>query len=252
MTQQEATFEYLIRMGDNALILGHRLSEWCGHGPILEQDIALTNIALDLIGQSRNYLSAAGLVEGKNRSEDDLAFFRVERDFKNLLLTEQPNGDWGMTLARQFFFDHFHFLLLQKLRESANQDLSDIAEKSIKEVTYHVRFSSDWIRRLGDGTEESHNRVQAAIDHLWTYTGEMFEMDQTDEILIAAGVAPDLSELRDEWLKNVHSVVSDATLKLPDESFMQTGGKKGIHTEHLGYLLAEMQHLPRTYPDAKW
>lgn len=252
MTQQEATFEYLIRMGDNALILGHRLSEWCGHGPILEQDIALTNIALDLIGQSRNYLSAAGIVEGKNRSEDDLAFFRVERDFKNLLITEQPNGDWGMTLVRQFFFDHFHFLLLQKLRDSANRDLSDIAEKSIKEVTYHVRFSSDWIRRLGDGTEESHNRVQAAIDHLWTYTGEMFEMDQTDEILIAAGIAPDLSELRDEWLKNVLSVVSDATLKLPDESFMQTGGKKGIHTEHLGYLLAEMQHLPRTYPDAKW
>lgn len=252
MTQQEAIFEYILRMGDNSLILGHRLSEWCGHGPILEQDIALTNIALDLIGQSRNYLTAAGNVEGKGRSEDDLAFFRIERDFKNVLLVEQPNGDWGVTLARQFLFDHFHYLVLQELRNSSHEELRDIAEKSIKEVTYHVRYSSDWMKRLGDGTEESHRRVQQGIDDLWRYTGEMFEMDEVDAMLIEAGIAPDLSHLKEKWHENVSAVLKEATIDVPGEQFMQTGGKKGIHTEHLGYLLAEMQHLPRTYPDAKW
>lgn len=253
MTREEALFQYTLRLGDSALILGHRMSEWCGHGPKLEQDIALINISLDLIGQARSYLTYAGEVEGKGRTEDDLAYFRTEREFRNALITEQDNGDWGATIVRSFYFDVFHYLFLNELTKSSDETLAAIAIKSLKEVTYHLRHSSEWVIRLGDGTEESHRRVQEPLEDLWTYTGELFEMDEVDRILIEAGIAPDLSELKEKWLNKVKEVTEEATLTLPTESFMQSGGKtKGIHTESLGYILCEMQYLPRTYPDAKW
>lgn len=253
MTKQEALFQYILRLGDTALILGHRMSEWCGHGPELEQDIAIINQALDLIGQSRSYLSYAGEVEGKNRSEDDLAYFRTEREFRNLLLAEQENGDWGVSIARSFYFDIFHQLLLEQLSSSPDQQLAAIAKKSLKEVNYHVRFSSEWVIRLGDGTEESHKRIQDAINDLWMYTGEMFEMDEVDEVLMDEQIVPNLKSLKPKWENRVKEVLEEATLTLPNEVFMQSGGKlKGIHTELLGYILCEMQYLPRVYPDAKW
>ena len=253
MTKEEALFQYILRLGDSALILGHRMSEWCGHGPKLEQDIALINISLDLIGQARSYLTYAGEVEGKGRSEDDLAYFRTEREFRNALLTEQDNGDWGTTIVRSFYFDAFHYFFLQELTKSKDETLAAIATKSLKEVTYHHRHSSEWLIRLGDGTEESHNRVQEPIEDFWMYTGELFEMDEVDEILIKEGVAPDLNLIKEKFLKRIAEVAEEATLQLPGESYMQTGGKtKGIHTESLGFILCEMQYLPRTYPNATW
>lgn len=253
MTQQEALFTYLQRLGDTSLILGHRISEWCGHGPKLEQDIALINISLDLIGQARNYLSYAGEVEGKGRDEDKLAYFRVEREFKNLLIAEQPNGDWGQTIMRSFFFDVFHYYFLHELVKSKDEQLAAIAAKSLKEVTYHLKHNADWVIRLGDGTAESHDRMETAIEELWMYTGEMFDMDEVDHILIEAGISPDLSALKSKWEAKVQEVFQEATLTYPGEAWMQSGGKlKGIHSEELGFILAEMQYLPRCYPDAKW
>ncbi len=252
MDIKEALFKYTLRLGDNSLILGHRLSEWCGHGPILEQDIALINVALDLIGQSRSYLAYAGEIEGKGRDEDAMAYLRVERDFYNVLLAEQPNGDFGRTIARQFFFDAFHFLLLEKLTFSTDEQIAAIAVKSLKEVTYHLRYSSEWIIRLGDGTEESHRRIQESIDELWMYTGEMFEMDEVDETLIGVGIATDLSALKPLWEEKVSEVLKEATLNQPESGWMQSGGRKGIHSEHLGFLLSELQYLQRTVPNAKW
>lgn len=253
MTKEEALFEYILRLGDSSLILGHRISEWCGHGPKLEQDIALINISLDLLGQARSYLTYAGEVEGKGKTEDDLAYFRTERKFRNALITEQENGDWGCTIVRSFYYDAFHYFFLKELEKSKDETLAAIATKSLKEVTYHLRHSSEWVIRLGDGTEESHNRVQEPLNDLWTYTGELFEMNEVDQTLIKAGIAPDLNEIKDKWLKHVSNVANEATLELPTETYMQSGGKtKGIHTENLGYILCEMQYLPRTYPDAKW
>ncbi len=252
MTQQEALFRYAVRMGDNSLVLGHRLSEWCGHGPQLEEDIAQANIALDLIGQARNYLTYAGEVEGKGRSEDDLAYLRTDREYLNVLLTELPKGDYAQTIARSFLFDAFHLPLQQALTTSTDERLKGIAEKSVKEVTYHLRHSSEWLIRFGDGTEESHDRAQTALDNLWRYTGELFIPDEAEERLAKAGIAPKLDDIKNEWSTTVDSVLKEATLERPADGWMATGGKKGVHSEHIGPMLAEMQTLQRTYPGVEW
>lgn len=252
MAEQKQLFEYLLRLGDNCLILGHRLSEWCGHGPVVEEDLALANVALDLIGQARLWLTLAGQVEGRGRGEDALAYLRDAREFHNLLLVEQPNGHYGHTTARQFYFDTWHYYLLQGLTKSQHPDMVEIAKKSLKEVTYHLNRSSEWVVCLGDGTEESHQRMQEAIDDLWMYTGELFEMDEIDQALLAEGIAVDLASLREPWLQHIHTTLSEATLELPKASWMQQGGKQGVHSEHLGFILAEMQFLQRAYPNATW
>jgi ring-1,2-phenylacetyl-CoA epoxidase subunit PaaC len=253
MASAEPQFEYLLRLGDNCLILGHRLSEWCGHAPVLEEDIALANVALDLIGQARFWLGLAGEVEGEGRDADKLAYLRDARAFRNLLLVEQKNGDFAVTMTRQFFFDAWHYLLLRELQGSADPRVAEIAAKAIKEVAYHLERSRDWIVRLGDGTEESHRRMQQAVDRLWAYTGELFETDDVDRALIARGVAVDLATLREPWLEVVRATLAEATLVQPDpDAWMQRGGKRGLHTEQLGYLLAEMQFVQRAYPGATW
>jgi ring-1,2-phenylacetyl-CoA epoxidase subunit PaaC len=244
--------EYLLRLGDNTLILSQRLSEWCGHGPVLEQDIALTNIALDLLGQTRMYLTYAGEVEGKGRSEDDLAYFRDAHQFRNCLLVERPNGDFGHTIARQFFFDAFNYYQLKGLTQSTDQHLCEIAEKALKEATYHLRFSSEWVIRLGDGTEESHRRMQNAVDTLWPFTGELCTPDALDQEMAEKGIAPDLLKIKELWHQKVAEVLNEATLTIPSGDWMQSGGKEGRHSEHLGFILAEMQHLQRTYPGNTW
>lgn len=245
-------FTYLLRLGDNVLILAQRLSAWCGKGPVFEEDLALTNTTLDLLGQARLWLTYAGEVEGKGRDEDALAFLRDVHEFRNLLLVEQPNGDYAATIARQFYFDAWHNLLLQQLITSADRRIAEIAGQAHTEVTYHLRRSRDLVVRLGDGTEESHRRMQTAVDDLWTFTGEMFAADAVDELLVTQGIACNPVQLREPWLKHVTEVLQEATLALPGSTWMQTGGKQGRHTEHLGYLLAEMQFLQRTYPGAKW
>ena len=249
---QDAFFEFLLRMGDNALILGHRNSEWCGHGPVLEEDIAMSNIALDLIGQTSLWLGLAGEVEGNGRSADDLAYLRDAWDFRNLLLVERPNGDFGKTLMRQFLFDAFHFHQLQALTGSADPRVAEIAAKALKEVSYHLERSAEQVIALGDGTDESHARMQAALDEQWDYALEMFTSDASDAAMAAAGIAPDPANLRGVWDETVDAVLAQATLKRPDSSFAHKGGKQGTHTEHLGYILAEMQFLQRAYPGASW
>ncbi len=252
MSGQDALFEYLLRLGDNALILGHRLSEWCGHSPALEEDLALSNVALDLIGQTQLWLNLAGEVEGKGRDADKLAYLRDARDFRNLLLVEQPNGDFAATMARQFYFDAWHYLLLRELTGSKDARIAEIAAKGLKEVTYHLERSRDWILRLGDGTEESHRRMQTAIDDLWMYTGEMFESDEVDQAMMRDGIGPDLSSLHEPWLGLMRATAEEATLTLPQPGWAQRGGKRGIHSEHLGYILADLQFLQRAYPNATW
>jgi len=246
-------FDYLLRLGDDRLILGHRLSEWCGHGPILEEDIALTNIALDCIGQANSFLGLAGAVENKGRDADKLAYFREAIDFKNLTLVEQPNGDFGGTIARQFLFDAYSFLLYESLQASQFEELAAIAAKSLKEARYHLRHSSQWVLRLGDGTAESRDRIQNAIDDLWRFTSEMFHVDEIEQRLIAAGIGADNASLKPKWEAMIRDVFSEATLQIPDDhGYMSEGSRQGRHSEHLGYILAEMQILPRSYPDAKW
>lgn len=246
-------FEYLLRLADNALVLSQRLSEWCGKGPALEEDMALTNVALDLIGQARFWYDYAGEIEGKGRDEDKLAYLRDAHDFRNLLLVEQPNSTYADTLARQFYFDSWHFMLLRELAASKDERIAGIAGKSIKEVAYHVRRSGDLVVRLGDGTEQSNRMMQAALDDLWMYTGEMFKADAVEQAMAEQGMAPDLASLREPWLKHVSEIFEEATLKLPPvDAWMQKGGKQGVHTEHLGFLLAEMQFLQRAYPGASW
>ncbi|MGH8807541.1 MAG: 1,2-phenylacetyl-CoA epoxidase subunit PaaC [Noviherbaspirillum sp.] len=246
-------FEYLLRLADNALVLSQRLSEWCGKGPALEEDMALTNVALDLIGQARFWFSYAGEIEGKGRDEDQLAFLRDAHQFRNLLLVEQPNGSYADTLARQFYFDAWHGLLLEKLVDSSDARIAGIAEKSLKEVCYHLRRSADLVVRLGDGTEQSRSLMQAALNDLWMYTGEMFQPDAVDLAMAAQGIAPDPASLREPWINHVLEVFQEATLVAPPlNAWMQKGGKQGVHSENLGYLLAEMQFLQRAYPGAKW
>jgi ring-1,2-phenylacetyl-CoA epoxidase subunit PaaC len=250
--EQHDKVDYLLRLGDNALILGQRLGEWCGHGPILEEDIALTNLSLDLIGQARSLLSYAGEIEGNGRDEDRLAFFRDTQQFRNVLLVEQPNGHFGDTIARQFYYDHFAWLLFDALQASNDAHLAAIAAKSLKEVTYHRRHSSEWVIRLGDGTPESHKKIQQSINDLWSFTGELYTADDLDRRIAASGMGADLDEIAKYWKQNVAGVLAQAGLSLPESQWMQTGGKKGVHSEHLGFVLAEMQHLPRMYPDAQW
>jgi ring-1,2-phenylacetyl-CoA epoxidase subunit PaaC len=252
MSGQDALFEYLLRLGDNALILGHRLSEWCGHSPALEEDLALSNVALDLIGQTQLWLNLAGEIEGKGRDADKLAYLRDAREFRNVLLVEQPNGDFAATMARQFYFDAWHYLLLRELAGSKDARIAEIAAKGLKEVTYHLERSRDWILRLGDGTEESHRRMQAAVDDLWMYTGEMFESDEVDQAMVRDGIGPDLSVLHEPWLGLMRATTDEATLTLPQPGWAQRGGKRGIHSEHLGYILADLQFLQRAYPNATW
>ena len=247
-----ALFEFLLRMGDNTLILGHRVSEWCGHSPALEEDIALSNTALDLIGQTQLWLGLAGEVEGKGRSADDLAYLRDGLDFRNVLLVERPNGDFGKTLMRQFLFDAWHYVLLKWLKSSSDQRIAEIAEKSLKEVSYHLDRSRDLVIRLGDGTTESHRRMQDAFGDLWMFTGELFEADAAEAALARAGVIPDPATLAEPWQRHVGEVLEEATLRVPASQWAQSGGRHGRHTEHLGYLLAEMQFLQRAYPGAQW
>lgn len=244
--------EFLQRMGDNCLILGHRVSEWCGHSPALEEDIALANQALDLIGQCQLWLGLAGEAEGRGRDADALAYLRDAGAFRNLLLVELPNGDFGVTLMRQFLFDAFHIEMLRALKTSADPRVAEIAAKAEKEVAYHLERSADLVIRLGDGTDESHRRMQAALAKLWPYTGEMFLDDAVDQAMADAGVAPLPSTLKAAWDRTVASVLDEATLALPADGWHHKGGKNGIHTEHLGYILAQMQFLQRAYPGAKW
>jgi ring-1,2-phenylacetyl-CoA epoxidase subunit PaaC len=252
MTKQEALFKYTLRLADNALILGHRLSEWSSNAPILEEDLALTNMALDLIGRAQALYKYAALVEGKGRTDDDLVFKRAERQFLNVLLCEQPNGDFAMTIARQIFNSAYELLLLEELSKSKDEMLASLAVKCLKEVKYHWRHAYDWLQRLGDGTEESHRRMQKGIDDLWMFTGELFETDEVETILIAEGIAVDSKALHAKWDITVSDAIKEATLVRPSDGYMQTGGRIGIHTENLGFILAEMQYLPRAYPDAKW
>jgi ring-1,2-phenylacetyl-CoA epoxidase subunit PaaC len=243
---------YALRRADDALILGHRLSEWCGHAPILEEDMALSNIALDLLGQARELYSYAAKVEGRDNDEDKFAYLRDVRQYRNLLLLEQPNGDFARTMARQFFYSAFADLYWRAMMKSADATLAAVAAKSEKESAYHLRHASEWIIRLGDGTGESHVRAQTAIDDLWAFTGEMFCCDASERALIDAGIAVDPASLRPQWLKTVSSVVGEATLALPSNDWMQQGGRSGRHSEHLGHLLSELQSMQRTFPGATW
>ena len=243
---------YTLRRADDALVLGHRLSEWCGHGPMLEEDMALANMGLDLLGQARELYSYAAKAEGCDNNEDKFAYLRDVRQYRNLLLLEQPNGDFAGTMVRQFFYSAFADLYWRAMIKSRDETLSAIAAKSEKESAYHLRHSSEWIIRLGDGTEESHARTQAAIDHLWAFTGEMFAVDEAERGLINKGIAIDTAALRPLWLKTVSGVVAEATLALPTNEWMQQGGRSGRHSEHLGHLLSELQYMQRTFPGLTW
>ena len=251
----DALFEYLLRLGDDRLVLGHRLSEWCGHGPILEEDIALSNVSLDLLGQATMLLRLAGEVEGKGRTEDSLAYFREVIDFRNCQLVELPKGDFAFTIARQFLFDVYAVVLLDALSMSTHAELAAIAAKSLKEAKYHVRHSGEWMLKLGDGTAESHRRVQGALDDLWRFTGELFAADDIDRAMHAAGVGPDLGALKATWESLVREVLTRATLTLPVDAPRHPntrGGRTGTHTEFLGHLLAELQIIARSHPGATW
>jgi ring-1,2-phenylacetyl-CoA epoxidase subunit PaaC len=245
--------QYALRLGDDALILAQRLGEWAANAPELEEDVALTNIALDLLGQARVLLTHAGKIEAAGRTEDDFAFLRDERDFVNVQLVEQPNGDFAQTIARQLLFAAYQRLLYARLADSVDPTISGVAGKAVKEVDYHEDHAAGWTRRLGDGTEESHGRMQAGVDRLWPYVDELFRTDQLEQRLVAEGIAVDASSLRDEWHKRVTSVLDEATLAAPESSWTAPGGgRRGLHTEAFGYLLAEMQHLHRSHQGARW
>ena len=257
---------YILHLADNALILGHRNSEWCGHGPVLEQDIAITNISLDLIGQARNFYQYTAKLTNVQKvfpptggedlegatTEDTLAYLRDTREFKNCLLVEQPNGDWAKTILRQFFFSAYQYYLYQELSNSRDEQLAAIAEKSLKEVTYHLRWSSEWVIRLGDGTEESNQRMLNAIDELWMYTGELFQSTGYELQAVDEGWGVDAALLKSKWEEKIKEIFDEATLPYPGKVYMQTGGKEGKHTEHLGYILAELQFMQRAYPNSEW
>tara|TARA_R110002020_G_scaffold15555_24_gene55317 strand:+ start:1155 stop:1928 length:774 start_codon:yes stop_codon:yes gene_type:complete len=243
---------YTLRLADNALVLGHRISEWCGHAPMLEEDIALTNVALDLIGQARALFAYAGEAEGKGRDEDQFAYLRDAEGFRNVLLVEQPNGDFAATIMRQFLYSAFMLPYWRKLMGSADKTLAAIAAKAEKEVAYHVRHSAEWVIRLGDGTDESHRKVADALEDLWMYTGEMFEVDDADRALIERGIAVDPAALKAEWETAIDAVFAEAGLTRPAGGWMQTGGRGGRHSEHLGLILADLQFLQRAYPGASW
>jgi ring-1,2-phenylacetyl-CoA epoxidase subunit PaaC len=246
------TFEYLVRLGDDRLVLGHRLSEWCGHAPILEEDIALANIALDLVGQANLLLTLAAAEEGGNRDADALAYLRDAIDYRNVLLVELPKGDFARTIARQWFFSVFAMLQAESLQQSAHADLAGVAAKLVKESRYHVRHSGEWMLKLGDGTEESHGRLQHAVDDLWRYTGELFLTDEIERRLVRERIATDATQLEPRWRVTIEDVLSRAGITVPETKWMQRGGREGRHTEHLGHMLAEMQVLQRQHPGAEW
>ena len=247
-----ARFQYVLRLADTSLVLGQRLAEWVGHAPALEEDLGLANLSLDLIGQARLLLTYAGEIEGRGRDEDQLAYQRDGGDFCNVTLAEQPNGDFGRTIVRQCLLDAWQLELYSELQHSTDRRLAEIAAKALKETQYHFRYSASWLVRLGDGTAESHTRVQSALDELWRFTAELFTTDALDEDMAKRGVGPDLAALRPRWLARIDAVLKEATLKRPADVSYPWHGKRGQHSEHLGYLLAEMQVLQRTYPDSRW
>lgn len=253
LDKQQALYEYLIRLADDRLILGHRLSEWCGHGPILEEDIALSNIALDYIGHAASLYEYAAEVEGKDRHRDDIVYFRNDVEYKNLKLTELPKGDFGFTIARQFLFSAFSYFLYKELSEADDEQFRGMIRKHFKEVKYHLRHSREWVLRLGDGTDESHRRIQEGFEELWRFTGELFYTDEVDDLLLGEDLAVDSDSFQSNWKELIVDTLEEATLEVPDfDQYMATGGRQGLHTEYLGPLLAEMQHLRRSYPDADW
>jgi ring-1,2-phenylacetyl-CoA epoxidase subunit PaaC len=245
-------FRYVLRLGDLSLVLGQRLGEWVGHAPALEEDLGLANVALDLVGQARLLLSYAAEVEGRGRSEDDIAYLREHREYLNAILVEQPNGDFGQTIVRQVLIDAFQLELYERMTASTDERLAAIAAKSVKETRYHLRYSAGWLKRLGDGTEESHARVQSALEKLWPYTVELFAEDELDRSMAEQGVAPRLSDVHAAWSTHIDGILAEATLERPADRPHSWHGKRGQHSEHLGYLLAEMQYLQRTYPGARW
>lgn len=252
-TEGSLLFEYLLRLADDRLILGHRLSEWCGHGPVLEEDIALANVSLDYIGHAASLYAYAAETEGKGRNRDDLVYFRNDVEFKNIKMVELPKGDYSFTIARQFLFSSYSHFLYRSLETLNDDQLSGMAAKHLKEIEYHLRHSREWVLRMGDGTEESHQRIQQSFDELWTYIGELFYTDEVDQELQDSGWQTDPSSFEKEWKEEVVAVLKQATLNVPSfDQFMAGGGREGKHTEHLGHLLAEMQHLRRSYPDAVW
>jgi ring-1,2-phenylacetyl-CoA epoxidase subunit PaaC len=250
MTHQH--FTYLLRLADSPLILAQRLSDWCGHGPVLEEDLALSNMALDLIGQARLLLTHAGRVESRDRDEDQLAFLRVESEYRNLTLVELPSGDFGQTVMRNFLFSAYQVEMWKRLQTSNDTELAAIAAKSIKESTYHLGHSADWVVRLGDGTEESHQRMQAALERLWPYTAELFDTDETDRAAVSNGIGVDPSTLKPDWQNTVSHIIDEATLTQPPDTSFVSSGKSGHHSEHMGHLLGELQYMQRTYPGAQW
>jgi ring-1,2-phenylacetyl-CoA epoxidase subunit PaaC len=252
VSKDQALHKYLLRMGDNAVVLAQRLSEWVGHGPELEEEMAMANFALDLVGQARLLFSAAAELEGQGRSEDDIAFLRDSADYTNLLLLEQPNGDFGETIVRLVLFELFYAQQLDALERCSAPALAAVAAKARKESDYHLRHSAHWLIRLGDGTEESHQRVQEALDRLWCYTGEMFEADEVDTVMQSEWNGPNLDLLKESWHSKLDEILGQATLNKPENQWMDGGGKQGSHSEHLGYILAEMQFLQRAYPGADW
>ena len=245
-------YNYILGIADNSLILGQRLGELCGHGPSLETDIACTNMSLDLLGQTRSYYQYAAKLAGEDKTEDDIAFLRIERDYKNVLLVEQPNTHFGHVMARQFLFDVYHLMLMEQLQNSKDETLVAIAKKGIKEVSYHKRFSSDWVKRLGDGTEESKEKMQEAINAMWRFTDELFDVMEADKAMIEEGIAVDVSEMKETYYEEVSEILEEATLEVPERKYFTRGGKKGVHTEHMGYLLADLQYMQRTYPNMTW
>jgi len=249
---QEKLYDYLLHLGDNSMILGQRLGELCGHGPELETDIALTNISLDLFGQVRNYFQAAAQLKGGDATEDSVAMLRYEHEYKNVYLVEQPNENFAHVIVRQFFFDVYHQLLLNDLMKSKNETLVAIATKSIKEVDYHVDFSSTWVKRLGDGSEESHAKMQEAVDTLWRYSMELFKPTETEIWGTESGVGADLDKMKPIYLERVTAVIEEASLTLPEETIFQFGAKTGTHSENMGFILAEFQYMQRAYPNMKW
>jgi len=252
MNLEQALYKYVLRLGDDSLILGQRLAELCGHGPILEEDIALTNISLDLIGQATLFLEYAGALGGENKSNDDLAFLRLEKEYVNVLLVEQPNGHFGDTIMRQFLFDAFRKPLLEKLQHSSDENLAAIAEKSLKETKYHLKHSSEWVIRLGDGTEESHAKIQESLNTLYRYAHELFYEDEVDLMLHKDSIIPDLESIKSQWKNTINEVLEMANLSLPNNNWKFEGGRQGRHSEHMGYLLADLQYMQRTYPNMEW
>lgn len=249
---QDALYNYILSLGDSSMILGHRLSELCGHGPNLETDIALTNISLDLFGQVRSYFQYAAKVKGGDATEDSIAMLRNERGYRNVALVEQENVDFAHVIVRQFLYDAYHLPLLQQLKDSKDEMLAAIAAKSIKEVSYHIRFSSEWVKRLGDGTQESHDRMQAALDHLYPFIGELVVPTDFETEMHAAGVGADLAKIKVEFDHTVSRVLSAATLTIPETKFRNVQGKEGMHTEKLGYILSDLQYMQRAYPNMEW